>query len=198
MSGAEAVGIMLGFLLIYIVLIGISIASYVMTSYSFYTIAKRRNIKNPWLAWIPIASNWTVGCIANDYDAKNGYNRKWQNVLLSLAIIFYAGFFIMYAIMIASIVSMAFRYGSVEAAELEILRSIIPTYIMMIFALIVGFGWEFCYAICVYKIFESTVPEKALKYILLYLMVPLAGPICLMKCKDKGYPVPQVFENYQE
>jgi hypothetical protein len=41
--------------------------------------------------------------------------------------------------------------------------------------------------ICVYKTFESTRPEKALLYTILHFMVPLAGPICLVKCMDKGY-----------
>lgn len=32
----------------------LSLAAYVLTAYSLYTIAKRRGISNPWLAWIPV------------------------------------------------------------------------------------------------------------------------------------------------
>ena len=46
-----------------------------------------------------------------------------------------------------------------------------------------------CQYICLFKIFESTVPEKAVKYLLLSILVPLAYPICLMKCRNKGYSV---------
>jgi len=44
--------------------------------------------------------------------------------------------------------------------------------------------------ICFFKIFESTVPEKALKYFLLSLLLPLAQPICLFLCRNKGYQHP--------
>ena len=60
----------------------VGIASYVMTSLSVYTIAKRREINNPWLAWIPVANYWIVGSIADDYDEKNGIKRKWRLHLL--------------------------------------------------------------------------------------------------------------------
>ena len=40
-----------------------------------------------------------------------------------------------------------------------------------------------------FKIFESTVPDKALKYFLISLVVPFAAPICLFLCRNKGYEI---------
>ena len=39
-----------------------------------------------------------------------------------------------------------------------------------------------CYYVCIYKVFEETAPEKAVKYLLLSVLVPLAFGICLMNC----------------
>ena len=39
----------------------IGIATYVLSALGLYTIAKRRGLNHPWLAWIPVASAWTVG-----------------------------------------------------------------------------------------------------------------------------------------
>ena len=36
---------------------------YVLQAWSVYTIARRRGIRKPWLAWIPVAGVWTVGSI---------------------------------------------------------------------------------------------------------------------------------------
>lgn len=45
----------------------IGIAIYVLTALGLQTIAKRRGINNPWLAWIPIADMWVLGCISDQY-----------------------------------------------------------------------------------------------------------------------------------
>ena len=46
---------------------GISIAIYVLGALGLYTIAKRRQINHPWLAWVPIASGWIIGSLSDQY-----------------------------------------------------------------------------------------------------------------------------------
>jgi hypothetical protein len=61
----------------------ISLAVYVFTALSLYTIAARRGIKNPWLAWIPYANVWLLGCIADQYRAvARGQTKYRRRVLL--------------------------------------------------------------------------------------------------------------------
>lgn len=185
-----AVGILLMLLILCLVMTGIGIASYVMTSLSLYTIANRRQIKNPWLAWIPLANYWIVGSIADDYDEQRGIKRKWRVALLTMALIFFGVFVAFYAVLIAWIVFMVVKsqYGYyVEPTMHGIFAIIIPIYLVLIVFAMLGMALQFCQVICIYKIFESTVPEKALKYILLYILVPLAGPICLMRSRKSGY-----------
>lgn len=60
---------------------------YVLQAWSVYTIARRRGIRKPWLAWIPVAGVWTVGSIADQYQYV--VNRRVQSsrkVLLGLTI----------------------------------------------------------------------------------------------------------------
>lgn len=190
-----AVGILLMLLILCLVMTGIGIASYVMTSLSLYTIADRRQIKNPWLAWIPLANYWIVGSIADDYDEQRGIKRKWRVALLTMALIFFGVFVAFYAVLIAWIVFMVVKsqYGYyVEPTMQGIFAIIIPIYLVLIVFAMLGMALQFCRVICIYKIFESTVPEKALKYILLYILVPLAGPICLMRCRKSGYAKPKM------
>ncbi len=190
---AIAFGLLAAVLVLYLIIIAIGIVNYILTSLSLYRIADRRQIVNPWLAWLPFACNWIVGSIADDYDERNGIKRKWRVALLTLSLLAVAGFIAAYAVMFIILFSMALNSDSAEFTSGEALVIIIPFYIFFFAAIIAAVALGFCQAICIYKIFESTVPEKSLKYMLLYLMVPLAGGICLFKCRDKGYSKPNMF-----
>ena len=41
----------------------VSLAIYVFTALSLYTIAQRRGLHCPWLAWIPVANLWLMGSL---------------------------------------------------------------------------------------------------------------------------------------
>jgi hypothetical protein len=46
-----------------LVLLVIGIAAYVLTSLALYTMAQKRGIANPWLAWVPIANLYILALI---------------------------------------------------------------------------------------------------------------------------------------
>ena len=79
---------------------------------------------------------------------------------------------------------MGMTYGSdvEEATEL-----LLGSYVGIVFGAVAASAYSVLSGICVYKTFESTRPEKALLYTILYYLIPLAGPICLVNCMDKGY-----------
>lgn len=175
-------------LVIYLFALGIGLANYIMRSLALYRIASRRQVPNPWLSWVPVASSWLIGNIADDYDERNGIKRKWRVVLLTLSIISIGGIVIGYIGLIAWMVTMTIDSRLSYVGNLTgMITSVIVIYIFIIIAAVVAMAKSFCEVICTYKIFESTVPEKSVKYLLLYLLVPLAGSICLLKCKEKGY-----------
>lgn len=185
----ETVGLLVGivFIFVYLVLLVYLILAYVFESLSLHTIARRRGIANPWLAWIPYAKYWTLGAIARDYDKQNGIKRRWDKTLLTLSIVMAGCIIITYIGMFAYIMSIAFQVGSAEMSEEMALQ-----FMGMLFALCIPIGIissavSTLTIICYYKVFESTVPEKALKYFLIYLLVPFAAPFCLFACRNKGY-----------
>ena len=82
--GALAAGALIFVLLI---VIGVAVLFYVFESLGFYAIAKRRGVANPGLAWVPVASYWIMGCIADQYDEyTTGNSMNMKNILLWLAI----------------------------------------------------------------------------------------------------------------
>ena len=65
-----------------------TVATYVLVALGLYTIAKRRGIRKPWLAWIPVANMWLLGCISDQYRyvARNQEKSK-RKLMLTLTII---------------------------------------------------------------------------------------------------------------
>lgn len=64
------------------------IISYVLLALGLYTMAKRRGIRKPWLAWIPVANLWLLGCLSDQYQfVVMGQQKNRRKVLLTLTII---------------------------------------------------------------------------------------------------------------
>ena len=174
---------------IYAGALAVAVANYVMCSLSYYAIAKRRNIDNPWLAWIPVASYWLLGAIADEFDARNGIKRNWGKTLIILAALFVGGFVLIFVGAFVFIIVNSLAAGNGYMHDTEATAGFFIVYCVAVTALsLSALALQALQYICVYKVFESTVPKKSLKYMLLYLIVPFAGGICLLKCKDKGYP----------
>lgn len=188
-------GLLIVLILIYLILIGFLILNYVLQSLSLHTLARRRGIANPWLAWIPFGNSWIIGALARDYDKQNGISRRWDKTLLILSIVGIATFSVVYiALLVYLIINMAtlesagVTYG--EDIAFELLGGILVFYVLLIACAVVMSAVTALTYICLYKIFESTVPSSALKYFLIYLLVPFAAPFCLFTCRNKGYEHP--------
>lgn len=67
---------------------GFTIAMYVLSAWGMYTIANRRGIHRPWLAWIPVANMWILGSISDQYQlsVKNKKTNR-RKILLTVNII---------------------------------------------------------------------------------------------------------------
>ncbi len=186
MTDTTVVIVSLIILAFYFAAFALSIAQYIITSYSIYTIAKRRLIENAFLAFIPYGNYWILGSIADDYDGKSGFNYNWRKLLIIFPIVICAAMFLFFIIFSAAFIFIEstmyshLNYGVMFAI-------IISVFIMYILILLFAVAFMIIEWICIYKVFESTVPEKAIKYLLISMIVPFGYPICLLRCKDKGY-----------
>ena len=69
-------------------LFAFSLVAYVLMALGLYTIAKSRNLKHPWLAWLPVADLWLLGCISDQYRyVTKGQERKRRKAMLTLGIL---------------------------------------------------------------------------------------------------------------
>lgn len=190
-AGIGAIGILIAVLVLYLIILGFVLADYIMTSLSLQKIAKLRRIPNGWLAWIPFGCDWIIGSIVDYHDAQKGIRRKWRVALLVLDLIFWIGYIFVFVALFVSIFSLGMQMSNLnmdllpdEALIGAILGAIVPSYVALVAVISIGVAWTFCRYICLYKVFEETRPQKALKYILISLLVPMGLPICLTCAKN--------------
>ena len=91
-AGSSVAGFAILFYLLYfLVMIGIAVAVYVIKALSLSTIASRRGIRHPWLAWLPIGEAWILGCISDQYRyVALGQVKNKRKIMLVLSILMYA------------------------------------------------------------------------------------------------------------
>lgn len=62
--------------------------SYVFLAMGLYDIGRRRGISSPWLAWVPVANNWLLGCVSDQYRYVNrGISSQRRTLLVALPVV---------------------------------------------------------------------------------------------------------------
>lgn len=189
-------GFVLGFYLIYfLVLMAISVGTYILQSLGMYTIAKRREIKNPWLAWIPVGSAWILGCISDQYQyvvkgqVKN--KRKAMLVLMIVVMVLLVVFYAMFGVLMVQAITYDDTMFAVDhTAEMNILGSALG----MLGVALIMFGFAIALAViqymALYDLYHSCEPKNGTLYLVLSIFVNITLPIFVFLCrnKDEGMP----------
>lgn len=174
-----------------------SIATYVLMAIGLYTIAKRRGINHPWLAWLPIANHWLVGCISDQYRyVVKGEVKNKRKVLLGLSIAVEAAaviVLIMLGVMLFDLVDIALTYGEnipdsvVLDALLGPLMSIAGLAIVMSVVSIVFAVFRY---MALYDLFRSCDPKNSVMYLVLGIVIGVTMPffVFFSRKKDLGMP----------
>ncbi len=187
------VGFFVAYFIILFAALAYSIASYVLNSLGMYTIAKRRGIDKPWLAWIPVGSVWTLGCISDQYRyVVKGENKSKRKVLLWLnigqilcLIVFYVLYFVMFFKMMSSAIE--------GVSEEELLTTIFGTlgsllllYIPMIAMSIAQMIFTY---MAMYDLYTSCSPSNNVLFLLLSIFLGIHPFIIFfIRKKDGGMP----------
>lgn len=182
------------FFLLYMALIAFSVVCYVLGSKGVYTIASRRGIKNPWMAWIPIVGNWTLGSISDQYQQrKYGEDPKLRKKLLIFSIITQSGLTFMPSV---GGVTLNFDLGDFGGPgsglfgdELpEALKVVLIVFmILMLMAAIAALVLSIIQTVYQYKayysLYASCRPQMAIAFLILSILTP-AGPFLVYACRN--------------
>lgn len=171
----------------------LSIAVYVLTALSLYTIAKRRGLNHPWLAWIPVANVWLIGSISDQYryvtQRQNKSKRKWLLALRIATIVLAIVMLVLAAGTIFKAISSAYYYDE-EALLSDILRLAISMLALLVPLLAVSVAEKVLHYMAMYDIYKSLDPANCTLYLVLSILFSVTEPFFLIfnRNKDLGMP----------
>lgn len=172
----------------------ISIAVYVFTALGLYTLAQRRGLRNPWLAWIPVANVWILGSLSDQYRyVVRGQVRSKRKVLLTLNIISTVMGLVMTVVIVAAVVRWVFSFQA-GASETEIVNAILGS-VMGVLALCVPWaGVAIASAVlsymALYDIYTSCDPANNTVYLVLSILFSFTQAIFLFLCRNRDDGMP--------
>lgn len=189
-EGIAAVGVIaLIVVLFYLLMFAFLILTYVLQSLGMYTIAKRRGIHKPWLAWIPVGNMWMLGSISDQYQyVVKGRVRNRRKTLMGLTIAIYALMIPVYALYIMMII---FSVASPETVTGEGMVAyglliVLLALVMMVVAIVAA---VFQY-IALYDLFVSCDPGNAVMYLVLSIFINVTLPFFMFACRKKDLGMP--------
>ncbi len=193
------VAIFVVFLVFYVFYYGAAITMYVLGSLGLYTIAKRREIKYPWMAWVPGLNYWTLGSVSDQYQyvakGKIRNHRKWMIGLViamaALMIAMYLAYFIGYFRMFFQI-GMREDLDALEAMEVLdlMLKPLVPALVLALAAVVVSIVLTVFQYLCYYNLFASCDPDNKGLYLVLGILFSFLLPVFTFVCRKKDLGMP--------
>lgn len=206
-----ALGVIAIVLIAYLATFGLGITMYILNALGLYTIAQRRGIKHPWMAWLPLTDMWILGSISDQYRyVARGQIRNRRKVLLGLCItllVLGIVFFCAYVVILVNLLMNA--QWMMQMTPQQVLGSSAGTLVLLagliLIAWVLGvFVVVFRY-VCLYDLYASCNPDNKVLFLVLSILFNVTLPFFVFACrkKDGGMPprkdaVPPTLPNAEE
>ena len=156
----------------------ISLAIYVFTALSLYTIAQKRGIACPWLAWIPVANLWVLGSVSDQYRYLTRGQRKSKRIWL---LVLKIGATVLAGILLTVVVTMIVA-ESFDGAVLSLLL-LLPLAAVALAGAILEY-------MALYDVYASCDPDNASLYLVLSVFFTFLRPVFLFLSREKELGMP--------
>ncbi len=194
----------LGFYMVcFLLMMIVGLGMYILQSLGMYAVAKRRCIRKPWLAWIPVGSEWILGSISDQYRyvVKRQVKNK-RKALLTLGILV-ALLCVLVYVLFGAFLAQAIAYdGTVFVVDHSREMEMLGTFMGMVGVSLLMSGLAIAMAVvrfmALYDLYTSCESSNGVLFLVLSILIPITQPIFLFICrnKDEGMPPrrPQLFE----
>ena len=171
----------------------ISLALFLIGAWGLYTIAKRRNLRHAWLAWLPVGNSWILGAIADQYQqcvaGKKTARRKWL-LGMDIGVRAIGGI----AVFLESLIGCIAVFSAVMLglSQQMVLLGLVACLILTVLpVLAISVVYTVFWCIAHYDLFKSCKPKLAVLFLLLSIFfsnwVNIA--VFVFRNSDEGMPV---------
>lgn len=176
----------------------VPLATYVLVAYSLFRIAKRRGIRNPWMAFVPVVQLWLLGSISDDYQMKvHGAEKKRRKILLGLQIAKAAlavVLVIMILVAVFAILSAGYTYYDDIGDWIGVIGSIGGLILLVLGVAGVSLAVTILRYMALYDVYRSCEPANAVLFVVLNIFIAITQPILLFVCRNKDEGMPKITE----
>ena len=197
---SEAVGVVAGVLAVIaggsLLTFAAAVALYIFQALGLYTIAVRRGIRNPWLAWLPVTDMWLLGSISDQYRyVFHGQIRNRRKVLLGLCIAVGVMTLVLYISYIAVVTKLILQIpvmitmtpqrvmGSLATSLLSAVGVSIVLWVLAVVAAVFRY-------VCIFDLYASCSPSNKVLFLVLSILFPVVLPVLLFVCRNKDQGMP--------
>lgn len=167
--------------IIYVLIFAILVTNYVFTAKAIYGIGKKLNLNKTGFAWVPFASSFVLANIADSIDDITESDKKTGRKLRLTTIA-------SVAIMLFTLLVYGYSIANIRHALFikEVALVFTAFLVMMLLGIAIFITFRYFYTMhCVYKVFKHIQSDKAVKYLLISIVLPLAKVFLLSKSKNK-------------
>lgn len=169
-----------------------AITCYILWALGIYTVAKRRGIRNPWMAWVPVVRIWLLGCISDQYQyVVHGKVKSKRKILIGLTI---AKFILGCAAFAATIGTIISGIGGAmydsEVFLATLIRGLLGVGGIGILLAIVSVTQAVIRFMALYDLYASSCPQYDVLFLLLniFFSATTAFTIFFNRNRDEGMP----------
>ena len=187
----EVLIIIIVWLFYVLLIVGLCIAGYILQSLGLYSAAKRRCIRHPWLAWLPVGNMWIMGSISDQYQyVVKGKVRNFRKVLLGLSAainLITIPIYVFYFAMLNALFAADGVYYSIGAtAAAGALVVMVLSLVMLVLSII---AYVFM-CISLYDYFRSCDPSNAVVFLVLGMVISVIMPVFLFVVRNRELGMP--------
>ncbi len=172
------------YLLFLFFVLAFSVVLYIFQSLGVYTLANRRGIRHPWLAWIPFGFVWILGSISDQYQyVAKGKVKNRRKLLLGLGI----GAVAIYVFVIVVLIAALIMFGSMGAEAVSAILLMLFAVLVMWVLAIISLVYQY---MCLYDLYNSCQPSNGVLYLVLSILFPVTMPFFVFACRKKDLGMP--------
>lgn len=166
------------------------LVSYILHSLGLYTIANRRGIRHPWMAWVPICSDYLLGCVSDHfYHVTENRNKKLRVGILVTAILYVVClvlFFISYFSFVVEVFAsvMSGSYLSDEMV-MEMIGPMLGMVGLSLLFSVVAIVMAVMRYVALYGLYASCWPNCKVGFLLLSIFINASTAILVFICRNK-------------
>ena len=172
----------------------LGIAAYVLTALALYTVANRRGLRKPWLAWIPVVNCWLLGSLSDQYRyVVHGENKSKRKILLFFRILIT----VIWVSLIGLLANLCFHafgsilWGSMNDDQMfEILHQALNLLVVCLPLIGVSVAYAVIRFMALYDVYKSMDPGNCVLFLVLSILFSVTEPFFLFfsRNKDDGMP----------